>query len=457
MKPIAKPGISLNPVKRCAIYTRKSSEEGLDQNFNSLDNQRESGESYIKSQAGNNWTCLPEKYDDGGFSGGTMDRPALQQLFKDIESGRVNIVVIYKLDRLSRSLMDFQKITELFDKYGVAVVSVTQPFDTSTSMGRLTLNMLLSFGQFEREIAGERIRDKIAAEKARGRYFGRPPLGYNSVGTTGELTINVEEAKLIRHIFERFQQVSSPTLLAKELNGQGRQPRIDKPWAKDAIYRILHRRTYLGQIMNGETIYPGRHEAIITQEAWDAVHTILAENYRTRANHTRCQTDFLLKGILRCGACGKSMVPHFTRKGTTTWRFYQCVRMQKEEAAACPVGRIPAAGIEELVLDELKSVWRAPEMIAAVLQGGKELLEEECSANGEHDCLDELTLDQVRAGLTDMRTILAELDLYEKNRLMRLVLRQVVVFTDHLDIQVNTDGLFSLEGVTDENPENREL
>lgn len=256
------------PRVRCAIYTRKSTEEGLEQEFNSLDAQREAGEAFIISQRHEGWTVMPQRYDDGGFSGGNMDRPALERLMEDVENHRVDCVVVYKVDRLSRSLLDFAKIIEVFDRNGVSFVSVTQQFNTSTSMGRLILNVLLSFAQFEREIIGERIRDKVAAAKRKGKFTGgTPPLGYDVDSEKTRLVVNQEEAKLVRHIFKRFAEIGSPLTIAEELNKKGVTTkawmtksgvfREGKPWNKMHIYRVLYNRTYLGEVIHKDKTYQG--------------------------------------------------------------------------------------------------------------------------------------------------------------------------------------------------------
>lgn len=250
---------------RCAVYTRKSSEEGLDMEFNSLDAQREAGEAYVASQRQEGWLLVPDRYDDGGFSGGTLERPALQRLLRDIEAGRVDVVVVYKIDRLSRALMDFARLVEVFDRHGVTFVSITQSFNTTTSMGRLTLNILLSFAQFEREVIGERIRDKFAASRKRGLWMGGcPPLGYDV--RDRKLVVNEAEARLIRHIFERFLQVGSATLLVQELNSAGHRTkswvtqdgrqRQGQPFTKNFLYKLLGNRVYLGEAVHKGDAHP---------------------------------------------------------------------------------------------------------------------------------------------------------------------------------------------------------
>jgi DNA invertase Pin-like site-specific DNA recombinase len=272
---------------RCAVYTRKSSEEGLEQEFNSLHAQREACEAFIRSQRHEGWVCLPQPYDDGGCSGGTMDRPALQRLLVDIGEGKVDVVVTYKIDRLTRSLRDFAKITEIFEARGVSFVSVTQQFNTTTSMGRLTLNVLLSFAQFEREVAVERIRDKIAASKKKGWWMGgMPPLGYRVEDR--KLVVIPGEAETVRHIFRRYVALGSVRLLQQELETRGVTSKRwtsssgrhwgGKPIARGALYLLLQNRIYRGEIVHKEQHYPGEHQAIIDPELWEATQVKLAAN-----------------------------------------------------------------------------------------------------------------------------------------------------------------------------------
>jgi DNA invertase Pin-like site-specific DNA recombinase len=292
---------------RCAIYTRKSSEEGLEQDFNSLDAQRESCEAFIRSQKHEGWVCLSEMYDDGGISGATMERPALKRLLADIEAERIDTVVVYKVDRLTRSLGDFAKIVEVFDRQAVSFVSVTQQFNTTTSMGRLTLNMLLSFAQFEREVTGERIRDKIAASKKKGMWMGGlPPLGYDVKDR--KLVVNVREAETVRHIYRRYAALGSVLALKEELDGAGvvSKARVDKygrrtgggPLARGALYLMLQNRIYRGEIVHKENSYPGEHEAIIDQALWDEVQHQLAANRFDRATGAGATRVSLLAGLI---------------------------------------------------------------------------------------------------------------------------------------------------------------
>jgi site-specific DNA recombinase len=295
---------------RCAVYTRKSSEEGLDMEFNSLDAQREACEAYVASQKAEGWLLVPDRYDDGGFSGGTLERPALQRLIADIETKRVDVVVVYKIDRLSRSLMDFAKLVEVFDRNGVTFVSVTQSFNTTTSMGRLTLNVLLSFAQFEREVIGERIRDKFRASRSRGMWMGgHPPLGYDVKDR--KLVVNETEAAIVRMIFERFVRVGSATTLAQSLAAEGVFTKRGRLVDRGYLYIVLNNRTYIGEAIHKGASYPGEHQPIITRELWDKVHAILQESPRKRAAKTRGQwTPAPLKGLL-FGPDGRALTPTY--------------------------------------------------------------------------------------------------------------------------------------------------
>ncbi|MHC5054545.1 MAG: recombinase family protein [Planctomycetota bacterium] len=371
------------PRVRCAIYTRKSTEEGLDSDFNSLDAQRESAEAYVASQRHEGWVALPDRYDDGGFSGGSIERPALQKLLADVEAGLVDCIVVYKVDRLSRSLIDFVKIVEVFDRKNVSFVSVTQQFNTTTSMGRLTLNILLSFAQFEREVIGERIRDKMAAAKRRGKYTGGPPVfGYDVDRANKRLVVNEEEAKRVRQIFKRFVDLGSATVLLKDLDARGWRTktwvtlkgkrREGRPWDKGSLYRLLNNRLYIGEVTHKGESYPGEHDAIVPIQLWKRVHEILALNWRTRANRARGKTPALLRGIIRCGACDCSMGPTYTRKGGKQYRYYLCVKASKKNYGTCPIRTVSARTVEGAVFAQLKAIFRTPELIARTYRAAKE-------------------------------------------------------------------------------------
>ncbi len=346
----------------CAVYTRKSSEEGLEQDFNSLDAQREACEAYIKSQAGEGWRLVKAHYDDGGISGGTMERPALKQLLTDVEARKVDIVVVYKVDRLTRSLADFGKIVEIFDANGVSFVSVTQAFNTTTSMGRLTLNMLLSFAQFEREITSERIRDKIAASKKKGMWMGgNPPLGYD-VGDR-KLMVNEPEAETVRHIFRRHVVLGSVRRLKEELDAAGIASKVrvadsgrrwgGKPFARGALYLMLQNRIYLGETVHKDKSYPGEHEGIVDQELWDAVQAKLMENRVDRVDGGATGDPSLLVGLLY-DDLGNRMTPSHAVKNGKRYRYYVSRPLITGNRTAAPDGRrIPAAEIERLVVDRV--------------------------------------------------------------------------------------------------------
>ena len=270
---------------RSAVYTRKSTDEGLDMDFNSLDAQRESCESYISSQKAEGWLLVADRYDDGGFSGGNMERPALKRLLADVQANKVDVVVVYKIDRLSRSMLDFLNLVELFERYGVTFVSVTQSFNTKDAMGRMALNILITFAQFERELIGERIRDKVAASRKKGIWMGGwTPLGYEV--RDRKLTIHEADAERVRSIFRRFVQLKSATLLARELVAAGERNRYGHPLDKGVLYKLLNNRVYIGEAVHKGTAYPGEHEAIIDRGLWNEAHALLKESPRKRANPT---------------------------------------------------------------------------------------------------------------------------------------------------------------------------
>ena len=377
------PAKSSLPVIRCAIYTRKSSEEGLDQEFNSLDAQRESAEAFITSQKAQGWVCLPDQYNDGGFSGGSMERPALDRMLRDIDDGKIDCVVVYKVDRLSRSLMDFSRILEAFEKREVSFVSVTQQFNTTHSMGRLTLNILLSFAQFEREIIGERIRDKIAAQKRKGKWTGGVPiLGYdvdrNEVSP--KLVINAQEAAQMRQIFDLYLQHGSLLPVVQELTRRDWRNKKrttkkgkligDKPFDKCTLYNHLTNPIYIGKITHKGDVYEGEHEAIIDLDVFERVQTMLKSNGRNGGAETRNQYGALLRGILRCQACNRSMTHTFTTsrgKRNTQYRYYRCVGAIKSGYDTCPSGSLPAAEIERVVIDEIRELSKDQKLLKEVM------------------------------------------------------------------------------------------
>ena len=347
---------------RCAIYTRKSSEEGLEQNFNSLHAQREACAAYVASQAGEGWTLLPHEYDDGGFSGGSIERPGIQALLAAIRRGDVNIVVVYKVDRLTRSLADFARIVELFDQHQVSFVSVTQAFNTTTSMGRLTLNVLLSFAQFEREVTGERIRDKIAASKAKGLWMGgRPPLGYD--GVDRKLVVNPVEAQVVRHIFERYLELGSVVALAPDLEARGIQ---SKRWikrdgveaggarlARGALYHLLSNPVYRGAIRHGDKLYPNAHPPIIDKATWDAVQARLGNNCPDHPTSALTPATALLRGLVTDDR-GAPMTPIHTKRGVRRYRYYASVA-GKQGLTPGSLPRIAQGVLDQFILSRIEA------------------------------------------------------------------------------------------------------
>nr|WP_298930356.1 recombinase family protein [uncultured Erythrobacter sp.] len=349
---------------RCAIYTRKSSEEGLDQSFNSLDAQRAAGEAYVTSQASEGWTVLPALYDDGGYSGGTMERPGLQALLADIKAGRIDVVVVYKIDRLTRSLTDFSRIIETFDKAGASFVSVTQSFNTKDSMGRLMLNVLLSFAQFEREVTGERIRDKIAASKAKGMWMGGvPPLGYDPpTDGSRKLKVNDEEAEQVRLIFARYLELGSVHALQRDLEARGflsklhvtakGKPMGGLPFSRGALFHLLRNRIYLGQIVHKDQVYEGEHDGIVEPDLFERAQRTLNGNARRHnASAEHRVTKAPLTGKL-FDANGEIMSPTFSRgRSDRVYRYYVSASLQRGSGKSddAVVRRLPATAIEAVI------------------------------------------------------------------------------------------------------------
>jgi DNA invertase Pin-like site-specific DNA recombinase len=413
---------------RCAIYTRKSSEEGLDMEFNSLDAQREACEAYIASQRSEGWATIREPYDDGGVSGGTLDRPALQRLLADVEAGLIDVIVVYKIDRLSRSLMDFARLVEIFDRNQVTFVSVTQSFNTTTSMGRLTLNILLSFAQFEREVIGERIRDKFAASRKRGMWMGGyVPLGYDV--SDRKLIINEAEAATVRMIFKRFVAIGSATKLAKELAAEGVRTKSGRPIDKGYIYRLLNSRVYLGEATHKDASYPGEHAPIIDRSLWDKVHSILQTSPRLRAANARARTPALLKGLIFTET-GCAMTPAFTKKGSRLYRYYVSMDVIRSRPLGESPGplRLPAPMVEDAVIGEIRRMIRAPEItartIAALRRDGAPV--EEAA---------------VVATLAGFEQLWGALYPAEQARIVQLLVERITVGTNGIAVDLRKEGL----------------
>ncbi len=414
---------------RCAVYTRKSTEEGLEQEFNSLDAQREACEAYVASQKAEGWVLVPDDYDDGGFSGGTLERPALKRLLADIELGRVDVIVVYKIDRLSRSLMDFARLVEVFDRKSVTFVSVTQSFNTTTSMGRLTLNVLLSFAQFEREVIGERIRDKVAASRRKGIWMGGwAPLGYDI--RDRKLLVNEPEAKLVRSIFTRFARGKSGTRLIQALAGEGARNKQGKPIDKGYLYRVLNNRVYLGDAVHKGEPHPGEHEAIVSRDLWDKVHAVLKESPRKRGAHTRARTPAILKGLI-FGPTEAPMTPTHTRKRGRLYRYYISTTLLRTGSDDCPIRRVPAEEIEAAVIGQVRALLQTPEIVVATWRKAKQTIKG-------------LTEIQVREALHGFDELWAELFPAEQARIIQLLVERVDISPSGADITLRTEGLASL-------------
>ena len=366
---------------RCAIYTRKSTEENLELDFNSLDAQREAAENYIASQKHAGWFCLDEHYDDAGFSGGNIDRPAFQRLMAGIEAGGIDCIVVYKIDRLSRSLMDFARIMEVLERKGVSLVSVTQQFNTTTSMGRLTLNILLSFAQFEREIISERTRDKIAAARRRGKWTGGPPvLGYDRLrdNTGTRLTVNEKEAERVRVIFGKYLQLGSLLETVRWLDAEGwlnkryqtvkGQWRGGKDFDKSTLQKLLRNPLYIGKIAYRGHMYEGEHDAIVDEDLFGRVQGMLRRNRGSGGKYQRNKYGALLKGLVRCKHCGCGMSHHYATRGQRRYRYYVCQTAQKKGWSACPYPSLPAGELERFVIDRIKETARDPQLLADVIR-----------------------------------------------------------------------------------------
>ena len=363
---------------RCAIYTRKSTTEGLDSDFNTLDAQREAAEYYIRAQAYQNWTILPARYDDGGFTGANIDRPALQRLLDGLDRGALDMVVVYKVDRLSRSLLDFARLMERFDKKNVGFVSVTQNFDTSSSMGRLVLNILLSFAQFERELISERTRDKIQAARRRGKWTGgQLVLGYRTDPEQGGLAVVPEEAEIVRTIFDLYLSTHSIGFVAGRLNELGiitkrhvskkGKTRGGRRWNKSTVYQVLRNPIYVGKTRTGDgQLHAGEHEPLISLEAFEKV----AESMSLRSTgriRTNRKSEYILTGLLHCGPCDAAMTSsQGTSRNGKKYRYYRCVH-QQQHGGRCPTGHLPAMDIEEAVVAEVKDVATRGEVRQKIL------------------------------------------------------------------------------------------
>jgi site-specific DNA recombinase len=365
---------------RCAIYTRKSTEEGLEQTFNTLDAQRDAAEAFIRSQREEGWVVLADKYDDGGFTGANMDRPALKKLLQDVGDGLVDCVMVYKVDRLTRSLLDFARIMDVLDKHGVNFVSVTQQFNTTGSLGRLTLNILLSFAQFEREMIAERTKDKMSAARRKGRWVGgNLMLGYDLSDKGAGLVVNEDEAARVRAIFDLYLGLGSLIPVVQELNGRGwrlkewttRKGTITggKAFTKNRLYNLLTNMVYVGKVDYSGHVYEGEQDAIVEPGIWQSVQDRLRYNSQTGGRQIRNKYGAVLKGILRCGSCDVGMVHTYTQKAPNKlYRYYVCVNAHQKGYNQCQTRSVSAPLIEQAVVDQIRGIAANPDVVADVVR-----------------------------------------------------------------------------------------
>jgi DNA invertase Pin-like site-specific DNA recombinase len=422
---------------RCAVYTRKSTEEGLEQEFNSLHAQREACEAYVQSQKAEGWVLVADRYDDGGYSGGNLDRPALKRLLLDIEIKRVDIVVVYKIDRLSRSLMDFAKLVDVFEKHEVTFVSITQSFSTTTSMGRLTLNVLLSFAQFEREVIGERIRDKVAASRRKGMWMGGwAPLGYDVKNR--KLIINATEASLVQNIFKQFAQGIQPQLLLQRLADEGALNKQGKSIDKGYLYRVLNNRVYLGEAVHKGQAYPGEHVAIIAQDLWDQAHGQIATTPQAKRKRQLTRSPALLRSLI-FAADGSAMTPTHTRRGGRLYRYYSDMSLIKTGRSNNPVKRIPAAQIETAVITQIRALLQSPEIIVATWRKARQDIKG-------------LTEREVADRLRQFDELWSELFPIEQERIVHLLVERIEITSSGADITLMADGVSSVLQEMQERP-----
>jgi site-specific DNA recombinase len=397
--------------------------------FNSLDAQRESSEAYVASQKAEGWVLVPDRYDDGGVSGGTLERPALQRLLADVKTGKVDVIVVYKIDRLSRSMLDFMNLLELFEQYGVTFVSVTQSFNTKDAMGRMTVSILMVFAQFEREVIGERIRDKVAASRKKGKWMGGwTPLGYEV--RDRKLIIHEGDAARVRAIFKRFVQLKSATLLARELVVAGQRNRYGHLLDKGVLYKLLNNRVYIGDAVHKGTAYPGEHEPIIDRALWDQVHALLKESPRKRAGNTRAQTPAILRGLL-FGPDGAAMSPTHTRKAGRLYRYYMSQTAMKQGRTNCPVRQVPAAEIERIVLDQVRMLIQTPEVIVQTWRAARKQFPD-------------MNESDVRSALVEFYELWNDLFPAEQSRIVELLVQRVDLQPDAIDIALKIEGMTSL-------------
>lgn len=479
----------------CAVYTRKSVDDGsLDRDFNSIEAQREAGEAYIASQKANGWVCLPDRYDDGGWSGGNMERPALKRLMGDIESGKVNTIVCYKIDRLSRSLVDFAELQTVFERHHTNFVSVTQEINTSTSSGRMMLNILMTFAQFEREVITERVRDAISGAKRRGKFCGGVQvLGYKHDTKERKLYIVEKEAKTVRILFEKYISLGSLKQVVHEANLLGLKTKewtsatgklhAAKPWDTGSLYRILSNPIYAGYVRHYKTNYEGEHEPIISRTDWEQVQAMMATHGTSAPRrHTAQLQPFT--GLVKCGHCRRALTPTYTKRHGRKYCYYICQASSKNPDHVCPLKRIPSGDLEQAVLKQLSALFKTPSILRATLEAVR-LKEETLKANYERDLeilqkqmaelktnaltvetdFDEIkkvgerltairrklnllrepvTQDEIIAALSDTAALWEFMFPGARNELAQMVIAGIEVFADKINLTLRVDGLKDL-------------
>ncbi|OJU48157.1 MAG: site-specific recombinase [Mesorhizobium sp. 61-13] len=427
---------------RCAVYTRKSTEEGLDQEFNSLDAQREACVSFIASQVGLGWRVVADPYDDGGISGGTMERPALKRLLQDVRDRKIDVVVVYKIDRLTRSLMDFSKIVEVFDANDVSFVSVTQQFNTTTSMGRLTLNVLLSFAQFEREVTAERIRDKIAASRKKGMWMGGSvPFGYQAIEK--KLIIDPEAAEKVRSIFSRYLELKSVFLLLEELNSaagdddgaltSGPHPQQRTIYSRGMLYHLLSNPVYIGKARHRGKIYDGEHQAIIDDETLASAQAILKAQTPHRKSRNRSQSQHILTGLL-FDETGDRLSPVFTTKGEKRFRYYVSHRLETGRRTDPTGWRLPAEELEQTVLHQLDLILRDEVRLSKWASAASP----------------SVRIETVIAKAAQLREALKAASHVECAKMLKALLRSICIRPGEMVLEINLHALLEASHDTDE-------
>ncbi len=417
---------------RCAVYTRKSTDEGLDQDFNTLDAQREHAESFIKSQQSEGWVVLPEHYDDGGFTGANMERPALKQLLADVEAGKVNCIVVYKIDRLTCSLLDFTKIIEILDRHGATFVSVTQQFNSTTSLGRLTLHILLSFAQFEREMISERTRDKMHAARRKGKWTGgNVVLGYDVVPKGGAIAVNEDEAKRVREIYRLYLEHGSLIPLIEDLDRrdwkmkswitrEGRS-RGGASFNKTTLHNLLTNVIYTGRVRFVGKLYDGEHQRVVDDETWNRVQERLNRNGRRGGRNVGNKYGGLLKGLVQCEICHCGMTHTYTNKENRVYRYYVCVNAHKRGWNKCSTRSVSAPELEAAVINQIRGFTRHP----VVLNEVRRRIEVVSPAEPAHLIPAPIDPENLRSTLAQFDCLWDQLTIHERERFIRALVKEV--------------------------------